>query len=87
VGTDSRDQNANSAPSDDESSEAMRLLHEGVPLALIADLANPGGPRSPEILAEEGMPDVGWLGDTPRDLEDEDSDDDDDAEVGVSGEA
>lgn len=50
-------------PSDDEvTAEMMHLLHEGVPLTLLADLASPGGPDSPEILAEEGLPDVGWLG-------------------------
>lgn len=42
------------------SAEAMSLLTEGVPLALLADLASPGGPRSPEILEDEGLPEVAW---------------------------
>ncbi len=50
---------------DTVSAEMMHLLHEGVPLALIADLVSPGGPDSPEILAEEGLPDVDWLGERP----------------------
>ncbi|MCV2396168.1 hypothetical protein OEB99_17785 [Actinotalea sp. M2MS4P-6] len=60
------------------SAEMMHLLHEGVPLALIADLASPGGPDSPEILAEEGLPDVDWLGERPPSEgtpDDEDADD------------
>ena len=38
--------------------EMMDLLHEHVPLALLADLADPAGPASPEILQEEGLPEV-----------------------------
>lgn len=56
------------APTEDEATaEMMHLLHEGVPLTLLADLASPGGPDSPEILAEEGLPDVGWLGEREPD--------------------
>ena len=44
----------------DASAEVMSLLAEGVPLALLADLASPGGPSSPEILQDEGLPDVAW---------------------------
>lgn len=40
--------------------EVMSLLAEGVPLALLADLANPDGPASPQILADEGLPDDAW---------------------------
>jgi len=46
--------------------EMMSLLEEGVPLALIADLAAPGGPSSPDILEDEGLPDVAWWGDGER---------------------
>lgn len=42
------------------SAEVMSLLSEGVPLALLADLANPAGPESPAILEDEGLPDVAW---------------------------
>lgn len=42
------------------SAEVMSLLAEGVPLALLADLANPDGPASPAILEDEGLPDVAW---------------------------
>ena len=42
------------------SAEVMSLLTEGVPLALLADLVNPDGPASPEILEDEGLPDVAW---------------------------
>lgn len=38
----------------------LDLLAEGVPMALIADLADPAGPPSPVILEEEGMPDEAW---------------------------
>ena len=40
--------------------EVMHLLAEGVPLTLLADLASPGGPQSPAILEDEGLPDVAW---------------------------
>ncbi|KGM13940.1 hypothetical protein N869_07765 [Cellulomonas bogoriensis 69B4 = DSM 16987] len=42
------------------SAEVMKLLSEHVPLALLADLALPSGPESPQILQEEGLPDVAW---------------------------
>ena len=42
------------------SAEVMSLLTEGVPLALLADLANPDGPPSPAILEDEGLPEVAW---------------------------
>ena len=42
------------------SAEVMSLLAEGVPLALLADLVSPDGPASPEILQDEGLPDVAW---------------------------
>ena len=42
------------------SAEVMNLLHEGVPLALLADLVSPDGPASPAILEDEGLPDVAW---------------------------
>lgn len=44
----------------DASQEVMSLLSEHVPLALLADLAIPEGPASPQILSEEGLPDVAW---------------------------
>lgn len=48
-------------PAEDEAShEVMSLLSEHVPLALLADLALPDGPASPEILDEEGLPEVAW---------------------------
>ena len=50
------------------SAEVMSLLSEGVPLALLADLANPQGPESPAILEDEGLPDVAWW-DAPADDE------------------
>ena len=69
------------------SAEMMHLLHEGVPLTLIADLASPGGPHSPEILAEEGLPDVGWLGERDQTEADEDESSDlDDALEGLDAE-
>jgi len=40
--------------------EFMGLLAEHVPLALLADLAAPTGPRSAEILEAEGLPDNAW---------------------------
>lgn len=42
------------------SAEVMNLLHQGVPLALLADLVSPDGPASPAILEDEGLPDVAW---------------------------
>ena len=40
--------------------EVLAFLAEGVPMALIADLADPAGPPSPVILEEEGAPDEAW---------------------------
>jgi hypothetical protein len=40
--------------------DVMRLLSEHVPLTLLADLAQPAGPDSPEILEDEGLPEVAW---------------------------
>lgn len=40
--------------------DVMRLLSEHVPLTLLADLAQPTGPDSPEILEDEGLPEVAW---------------------------
>lgn len=45
---------------EEASQEVMHLLSEHVPLALLADLALPDGPASPEILSEEGLPEVAW---------------------------
>lgn len=42
------------------SAEVMALLSEHVPLALLADLAEPAGPPSPAILEDEGLPEVAW---------------------------
>lgn len=47
-------------PDHDASQEVMSLLSEHVPLALLADLAIPEGPASPQILSEEGLPEVAW---------------------------
>lgn len=44
----------------DASQEVMSLLSEHVPLALLADLAIPEGPASPQILSDEGLPEVAW---------------------------
>lgn len=44
----------------DASHEVMNLLGQHVPLALLADLAIPSGPESPQILQDEGLPDVAW---------------------------
>lgn len=49
------------------SSEVMHLLAEGVPLTLLADLASPGGPASPAILEDEGLPEVAWWEDEHAD--------------------
>ncbi len=43
-----------------DGSEVMDLLQEHVPLALLLDLSEPGGPHSAEILAEEGQPTDTW---------------------------
>jgi hypothetical protein len=72
---------------DGATEEMLHLLHEGVPLALLADLASPGGPHSPDILQDEGLPDVAWWGESGRepadDLPDEDEDEDDEAGEGA----
>ncbi len=47
---------AESTPSPD----VMHLLNDHVPLSLLADLTDPEGPRSTEILATEGQPEVAW---------------------------
>ncbi|MCB2177165.1 MAG: hypothetical protein KQH57_15245 [Actinomycetales bacterium] len=84
-----RDGGANDTTDAEEqeaSSEMMHLLHEGIPLALLADLASPGGPHSPDILQDEGLPDVAWWGegerppaeDLPMDDVDDEADEDDD---------
>ncbi len=55
------------APADDAdvseqkaTADVMALLNQHVPLALLADLAQPEGPASPKILADEGLPDEPW---------------------------
>ncbi|GEN79449.1 hypothetical protein [Actinotalea fermentans] len=48
------------APGEQASVDVMRLLSEHVPLTLLADLAQPTGPDSPDILEHEGLPDVAW---------------------------
>ena len=51
------------APADTDSAtnpDVMHLLNDHVPLSLLADLTDPEGPRSKEILATEGQPDVAW---------------------------
>lgn len=40
--------------------DVMELLNRGVPLSLLADLTDPDGPRSQEILAVEGGPETAW---------------------------
>ncbi|HEY3438217.1 MAG TPA: hypothetical protein VGK35_11075 [Actinotalea sp.] len=60
LGADEAAVQAVEAADDEASAEVMSLLTEGVPLALLADLANPAGPASPEILEDEGLPDVAW---------------------------
>ncbi len=61
---------------DEASAEVMHLRREGVPLALLADLADPGGPQSPAILQDEGLPDVAWWGaDGPREDVEDDAED------------
>ena len=50
-------------PTEDESARADRvaaLLAGGVPLTLLADLADANGPVSPAILESEGLPDDAW---------------------------
>lgn len=50
-------------PTEDQSARADRvaaLLAGGVPLTLLADLADANGPVSPAILESEGLPDDAW---------------------------
>ena len=50
-------------PTEDQSARADRvaaLLAGGVPLTLLADLADSNGPVSPAILESEGLPDDAW---------------------------
>jgi hypothetical protein len=50
-------------PTEDQSARADRvaaLLAGGVPLTLLADLAESNGPVSPAILESEGLPDNAW---------------------------
>ncbi|MBO1751673.1 hypothetical protein J4G33_07640 [Actinotalea sp. BY-33] len=51
---------SSTVPEDEASQEVMSLLSQHVPLALLADLAVPSGPASPQILEDEGLPDVAW---------------------------
>lgn len=44
----------------DHAATVMRLLAEGVPLTLLADLAAPDGPASQVILETEGLPGDAW---------------------------
>lgn len=60
---------AEAAAPAEASQEVMHLLSEHVPLALLADLALPDGPASPQILSEEGLPDVEWW-ETAEDADD-----------------
>ena len=39
---------------------AMTMLRSQVPLSLLCDLSDPGGPLSTEIFAEEGAPEQRW---------------------------
>jgi len=52
----------------DLAAAVMRLLAEGVPLTLLADLAAPDGPASQVILETEGLPDDAWW-ETDSDVE------------------
>ncbi len=62
--TDAREHETADVPASPEeeraSEDVMRLLSEHVPLTLLADLAQPTGPDSPEILEDEGLPEVAW---------------------------
>lgn len=76
------------ATPDEATAEVMSLLSEGVPLALLADLANPHGPSSPDILQAEGLPDVAWWDEGADEGEDHDADEevDQDADEDADGE-
>ena len=52
------DRSSGGAPDDDEL--VMTMLEHHVPLALLVDLTDPGGPASAQIFAEEGEPDTRW---------------------------
>jgi len=41
-------------------SRVMHLLEGHVPISLLADLSDPHGPRSAEILDAEGGPETAW---------------------------
>lgn len=59
--TDPQDDTKSPAPPPTGSArEVLDLLAQGVPMALLADLADPAGPASPVILEEEGAPDEAW---------------------------
>lgn len=51
---------AEAATEEQASVDVMRLLSAHVPLTLLADLAQPIGPDSPDILEHEGLPEVAW---------------------------
>ena len=51
---------ANARAAETAAVEIMDLLAEHVPLTLLTDLTDPAGPASPDILEEEGLPDVAW---------------------------
>ncbi len=51
---------ADAVAEEQASVDVMRLLSAHVPLTLLADLAQPTGPDSPDILEHEGLPDVAW---------------------------
>ncbi|WP_250444069.1 hypothetical protein [Actinotalea sp. C106] len=57
---DGEEVDSSTVPEDEASQEVMSLLSQHVPLALLADLAVPSGPASPQILEDEGLPDVAW---------------------------
>jgi hypothetical protein len=56
------DDTAIPAPADtiDDTAPVMHMLEDHVPLSLLADLTDPQGPRSEEILQQEGQPEVAW---------------------------
>jgi hypothetical protein len=62
VGTSGDQTGSNTTMADpaDPAASVMRLLAEGVPLTLLADLAAPDGPASQVILETEGLPDDAW---------------------------
>ena len=54
------DQDVDDTVEADVDEAVMHMLAEHVPLSLLCDLTAPEGPRSAEILAEEGEPDTRW---------------------------